>query len=92
MAFATLIREFPKTSFHYPATDKKKVFVATTTYSKSKIFKRPKITIYIDGPFQSDEHLSKRENISLLHSKVYETMQKRSKLSNYEYITYKKKD
>ncbi len=89
--YATFIREFPTTSFHYPVEENKKIFTATTTYTKSKIFKRPNIVIYIDGPFTSNKELSKKENIKSLHDKVYETMQKRSKLNNYEYVTYKKK-
>lgn len=90
--YATFIRDFPSTSFHFPYDNKKKVFVATTTYSKSKFFKKPNIVIYIDGPFSVDPNLDKKENITMLHDKVYETMKMRSKLNNYEYITYKKKN
>ena len=90
--YATFIRKFPLVSFHYPVENKKKVFVATTTYTKSKLFKKPKVTIYIDGPFESNETLTKKENIKLLHDQVYKTMVERSKLNNYEYIKYKKKD
>ena len=88
----TKIRKFPKSSFHFPILDNALVFVATTTYSKSKIFKKPNITIYIDGPFKKNPNLTKKENINLMHDLVYNTMLKRSKLSNCEYITYKKKD
>ena len=90
--YATFIRDFPLTSFHYPALEDKKVFVATTTYVKSKIFKRPKIIIYLDGSFVKDANLTRKENMQILHDKVLETMQIRSKLSNYNYVTYKKKD
>lgn len=89
--YATFIRNLTEGAFTYPAASFKKVFVATTTYSKSKIFKRPKITIYIDGPFTSDENLTKRENRRILHDKVSKTMQKRSQLSDYKYVTYQKK-
>lgn len=90
--YATFIREFSNVSFHYPILNKKGVFTATTTYTKSKIFKKPKITIYIDGPFKVADNLTKKENMQILHDKVYNAMVKRSKLSNYEYITYQKKD
>ena len=90
--YATFIRDFSDVSFHYPVENNQKVYVATTTYTKSKFFKKPKITIYIDGPFQADDKLTKKENMQMLHDKVYKTMVKRSKLNNYEYITYKKKD
>lgn len=89
--WATFIREFPKTSFHYPITNNSKVFVATTTYQKRKFLKKPKITIYLDGPFTSEENLSTRENIKLMHDKVYNTMLNRSELSTYNYVNYKKK-
>lgn len=90
--YATFIRDYPNTSFHYPVENNKKVYVATTTYTKSKFYKKPKITIYIDGPFESSDKLGKKQNMALLHKKVYETMKKRSKLNNYEYVVYKKKD
>ena len=90
--YATFIRDFPLTSFHYPALEDKKIFVATTTYVKSKIFKKPKIIIYLDGPFVKDANLTRKENMQILHDKVLEIMQKRSKLSNYNYVIYKKKD
>lgn len=88
----TKIREFDKVSFHYPVEDNKPVFVATTTYQKSKIFKRPKIVIYVDGPFYSDEKLGKKDRQQKLRDDVYEVMVKRSKMSTEEYWVYKKKD
>lgn len=90
--YATFIRNFPTTSFHYPVQNNKKVYVMTTTYTKSKYFKKPKITIYIDGPFKSNNKLNKKQNMNELHKKTYETMKKRSTLSNYEYVVYKKKN
>lgn len=90
--YATFIRDFPETSLHYPVDNNQKVYVATTTYTKSKLSKKPKIIIYIDGPFKCDGNLTKKENINKLHDEVFKTMKKRSKLNNYAYITYKKKD
>jgi len=90
--YATFIRNFPNTSFHYPVENNKKIYVATTTYTKSKFYKKPKITIYIDGPFESSDKLGKKQNMALLHKIVYETMKKRSELNNYEYVIYEKKD
>ncbi|MCD7950310.1 MAG: 1-acyl-sn-glycerol-3-phosphate acyltransferase [Erysipelotrichaceae bacterium] len=85
------IREFSKTSFHFPVDTHSPAFVSTTTYQKSKFFKHPKITIYIDGPYYPQDNLTKDENIQYLHDKVYETMKERSQSSNYSYIVYKKK-
>jgi 1-acyl-sn-glycerol-3-phosphate acyltransferase len=86
--YATLIRPFPNTSFDFPVRCNSKVFTATTTYQKSKFFKKPKITIYIDGPFTTINTLTKKENKELLHDKVYNIMQERSKSNNYSYINY----
>ena len=88
----TMIRPFPKTSFNYPIKDDCDVYAATTTYKKSKLFRKPKIIIYIDGPFNKNDNLSKKENIINVHDKVYEAMVNRSRYSNYDYIEYKKKD
>ena len=90
--YATIIREYSATSFHFPVEAKSNVYVSTTTYTKSKFYKKPKITVYIDGPFKIDETKSKKENMKKLHDEVYKTMVKRSKLNNYAYVTYKKKD
>lgn len=89
--YATFIREFAKTSFRFPAESGAKVFSATTVYNKSRFFKKPKITIFIDGPFSPDKAKTVRENAKILHSKVYETMVKRASLSDYEYVKYEKK-
>jgi len=90
--YATFIRNFPNTSFHYPVENNKKIYVMTTTYTKSKYFKKPKRIIYIDGPFENNNDFNKKQNMNELHKHTYETMVERSKLSNYEYVVYKKKN
>ena len=62
----------------------------TTTYQKGR--KKPKITIYFDGPFYPDNLDNKKEKIKNLHDKVYNNMVENSKHSTYSYITYKKKN
>ncbi len=90
--YYTGIRTFEKTSFRFPAELKAPVYVMTTTYTKRKLFgiicKRPKINVYIDGPYYTDDNLSVKDNQQLLHDKVYETMSMRSRNSDYEYIHY----
>ena len=85
------IRPFPVTSFKFPVENKVPTFVATTTYQKRKWSKKPKITVYVDGPFELDERLGKKENQEKLYKEVYECMKKRSENSNYEYIEYRRK-
>ena len=64
----------------------------TNTYKKRKLFKRPRIVSYIDGPFYPDESLPKREQAEELRNRIYDKMKERSNLSDCEYIRYLKKD
>ena len=63
----------------------------TTTYQKRKLGKRPKITIYIDGPFYPDNLPTRKEQAISLRDKVYNQMTIRSKNSTYSYIKYEKR-
>ena len=61
----------------------------TNTYqSYGKNNDKLKIVTYIDGPFWANENISIKEQKEELRNKVYETMEKRSKNSNFEYIKY----
>lgn len=90
--YYTKIRPFNTSSFQLAVEDEKEVYSATTIYQKSKFFKRPKIVIYVDGPFICNENLSKKEKVKRLEKLVHDKMVERSKNSNVEYVTYKKKD
>ena len=89
--YYTKIRPFNTSSFQLAVEDEKEVYCATTTYQKSKFFKRPKIVIYVDGPFVCDDNLSKKEKTKRLEKLVHDKMVERSKNSNIEYVKYKKK-
>lgn len=89
--YYTKIRPFSSTSFKFPVEMNSPSFCATTTYHKRKWGKKPGITIYIDGPFIPDQNLSKKEKQEELSTKIYQCIKNRSKKSDYEYITYKKK-
>lgn len=88
--YCTKIRPFAAAAFHLPIKYQAPVYVATTTYQKSRFHKKPKITIYIDGPFHVDANLSKKQAQAKLHDDVKKAMESRAKLSNYEYIIYRK--
>lgn len=90
--YNTFIREFPSTSFKFPVDSNKPSFTMTITYKKTKYFKRPKIIIYCDGPFYPKDSSSKKEQIKDLHDKVFHSLVKYSKYSDYNYIEYKKRD
>ncbi len=90
--YYTKIRPFSDKSFRYPVTYKKPVYCFTTTYQLKKEGKKPKVTIYVDGPFYPNENLDKAEQRAELRNQVYNTMVERSKNSNYEYLKYIKKE
>lgn len=89
--YFTEIRPFPETSFKFPVKLNKPAFAMTVTYRKSKVFKRPIMEVFLDGPFypQGDNSKEKTKN---LHKQVMNVMKKRSKNSNYTYIAYKQKN
>lgn len=90
--YYTGIRPFSTTSFKFPVETNTKSFAVTTTYQKRKWGKKPKMTIYVDGPFETDEKLSKKENQKKLCNEIYECMKNRSRESTYEYIEYRRKE
>ncbi len=88
--YCTQIRPFSDASFKYPVKLDKPVFAMTVTYQKRKFARKPRTTVYIDGPFYADKALPVRQQTADLHDRVYKCMQKRSQHSNYDYIRYEK--
>ena len=88
----TRIRPMSLAAFHFPVTIAAPVFVATTTYQKTRFRKKPKITIYIDGPIKIPDHLTRKEKTRAIQTAIETTMKKRAKLSTYEYIKYLPKE
>ena len=62
----------------------------TVTYRKSKVFKRPIMEVFIDGPFYPNGNTPK-ERTANLHNQVYNAMNERIKNSNFRFIEYKQK-
>lgn len=89
--YCTQIRPFPSASFRYAVKLSKPVFAMTVTYQKRRFSKKPRTTVYIDGPFYPDKSLTPRQQAEDLHKKVYDRMVSRSRHSNYSYIKYEKK-
>lgn len=89
--YYTKIRPFPSTSMNFPVTLKTPIFVMTTTYHKPSIGKRPKIKVYIDGPFWPDQSLTKKEQQIQLQEKVAQQMKQHAKTSDYSYYQYVQK-
>ncbi len=86
--YYTKIRPFGDQSFVYPVKFDKPVFTFTTTYVKKKEGKKPKVVVYVDGPFFPNENLSKKERQKKLRDEVYAKLCERAKLSDYDYLTY----
>lgn len=83
--YYTDVRDFNKASLSYPVENNKPVFCFTNIYKKRKLFKRPKVRTYIDGPFYPDNTLTKKENINMLKEKAYNAM-KGHVLDNPKYV------
>lgn len=89
--YYTKIRPFVSTSFRYPVKYNVPAFCFTNTYHKRKNGK-VQITTYVDGPFYPNSELPTKERTQALRDQIYETMVERSKLSDYEFVKYIKKD
>lgn len=85
--YYTGVRPFNSTSFSFPVRNEKDSFVMTSTYQKRRFGKRPRLTVYIDGPFVGEGDNPRVRSASLERA-VTECMTRRSRESNCEYIKY----
>ncbi len=86
--YCTFVRPFPVTSFRYPVDMQVPSYCMTTTYQKRRHGDKPRITVYMDGPFWPRMDLGRRKAQETLHDEVYACMQERSRNSTYGYIRY----
>ena len=86
--YYTKIRPFTHLSFRYPVKYNKPVFTFTTTFHKRKFSKKPRLEIYVDGPFYPNTELTSKEQQLELRNLCYNKMCERAKQSTYEFITY----
>lgn len=89
--YYTKIRPFPRDSFYFPARSELPSFALTATYKKTRGRRRPRMDLYIDGPFYP-EGASVRARANDLHDKVYAIMRARSAESDCDYIAYRPRD
>lgn len=85
--YYTDIRPFPDTSFKFPVKFDKPAFAMTVTYKKSKLFKRPIMEVFLDGPFYGKGATAK-ERAENLRNEIFSVMKSRSQNSNAVYIEY----
>lgn len=89
--YYTGVRSFPAVSFRYPVKLNAPVFSYTMTYGRRKHSKRPKLTVYIDGPFFADKSLPVKQAQQKLRDEVYAAMKARADahsdcIYKYEYV------
>ncbi len=85
--YYTDIRPFGDAAFTYPVKLGVPTYCFTTTYQKRRFGKKPRITVYIDGPFDVIG-ATRREMATELRMKVFDKMKARAKMSDIEYIQY----
>ena len=91
-AYYTGIRPYSHAAFKYPVRYQKPVYCMTVTYQKRRLGKKPKATVYVDGPFYPEKELTPKAQAQKLRDQVYTCMTQRSKNSNYDYIRYEKQE
>ena len=80
------VRNFPAVSFRYPVKLNAPVFTYTMTFKKRKHSSRPKITVYVDGPFLPDSDLPAKKAQQKLRDEAYAAMKARAdEFSTYDY-------
>ncbi|MBQ7881069.1 MAG: hypothetical protein IJ358_04435 [Clostridia bacterium] len=89
--YYTGVRPFKSTAFRYPVKFQDPSYCYTTTYQKNGNKKKPKIVIYVDGPFYPNKSLDLKEQQEDLRNRIYNCMLERSKNSNFEMIKYVKR-
>ncbi|WP_125591174.1 hypothetical protein [Companilactobacillus jidongensis] len=88
--YCTTIRPLNFAAFHYPAANNTSVYCFTTTYQKRKYSKKPKITIFIDGPFLAPECMNRKEKQRFYQTTIESCMKRRASFSTYEYVKYRR--
>ena len=82
------IRPLPESAFAFPVAEHRPIYTATTTYQARERLSRPRITVYVDGPFWPDESLPRAQRKQQLCGDVQAVMQYRAQNSTTSYITY----
>lgn len=89
--YFTGIRPFREGAFSYPAKLGKASFCITSVYKRRKIGRKPRLVLYVDGPFYPDENIAARERPRELCDRIHAVMESRAALSDCEYIKYIKR-
>ncbi|MGI6204697.1 MAG: lysophospholipid acyltransferase family protein [Anaerovoracaceae bacterium] len=88
--WCSFIRPFSEGAFRFPVICNAPAYSMTTTYQSRGEGKKPRVTVYIDGPFVPDEGVSPKESARRLRDEVSSCMKKRSEASDCSYIRYER--
>lgn len=80
------IKPYSSTAFRYPVKFVEASYCFTTTYQQGKSKKKPKIVVYVDGPFYINKSLDEKSQQEDLRDRIYKTMCERLKNNNYQGI------
>lgn len=92
--YCTMIRPFERGCFKYPVVSGVPSFTLTTTYQKRKKGGKPRMTVFVDGPFYPDREdttdsiASVRKETESLSRKVRNAMLSHKDDNTDNYITY----
>lgn len=86
--YYTGIRPFPEGAFRFPVEGNYPSFSMTTTYQTPRFGRKPRVVLYLDGPFFPDPEKNEREARRDLRDQIHRQMTERSRLSDYEYVHY----
>lgn len=88
--YCSFIRPFDETAFKFPAKFDKPSFCVTATYQKRRFGKKPRLTLYVDGPYYCDRYLSLKDGARDLKDRICRQMCNRALETDCEYIKYEK--
>ncbi|MGI6211837.1 MAG: lysophospholipid acyltransferase family protein [Anaerovoracaceae bacterium] len=89
--WCSFVRPFSEASFRFPVLCGVPAYCMTTTYQDRGSGKKPRITVFIDGPFYPQQGKRPKEEARRLHDEISECMKDRSKSSDCSYIRYERK-
>ena len=85
--YYTGIRPFNPGAFHFPVAAQVPAYCLTVTYRK-RLLRRPRLVVYVDGPFTPDASLLPKQQQRDLQRQIQTQMAKRAATSNVQYVTY----
>ena len=91
--YYTNVRPFDSVNIKYQLLLNAPCYTLSYCYSKRKMIKRPKLTVYVDGPFYPNNELDSKERLEDLTNLIYNKMKERINMySTYSIHKYVRKE